>query len=106
MITNYSNIKTAYSNMWFVYLIQCGDLPYYKIGISESPHERLIGLQVANPLTLSLLVTCGFATQALAYQAEHNAHRELWDCNIHGEWFELTSKQIEILKCDMIKADM
>ncbi len=92
--------------MWFVYLIQCGDLPYYKVGISESPHERLANLQEANPQTLSLLLTCGFPGKIEAYNAEQAVHRELWDCNIHGEWFELTSKQIEILKCDMIKAGM
>jgi len=92
--------------MCFVYLIQCGDLPYYKIGISDRPEERLAGLQTANPLRLALLMTCGFASKQEATVAEGNTHRELWDCNMHGEWFELTKKQIEAIKCDMAKASM
>lgn len=95
-----------YLTMCFVYIIQCGDLPYYKIGISDRPEERLEGLQSANPQKLKLLMTCGFDDKALATQAEQDAHRELRDCHMHGEWFELTSKQISALQCDMIKAGM
>ena len=88
----------------FVYLIQCGDLPYYKIGVSDRPEERLMGLQTANPQTLSLLATCAFDNKNLAVQAEQDAHKKLWKEHIRGEWFELNPEQVMTLKCDMIRA--
>lgn len=97
---------SKYMTMCFVYLIQCGDLSYYKIGISDRPEERLQGLQVANPQKLNLLMTCAFTDMAAARQAEKAIHLELRSDNIHSEWFELTSKQVDTLKCEMIKAGM
>ena len=90
--------------MTFVYLIRCGTLPYYKIGISDNPQERLEALQVANPLRLYLLMTCGFPTKVAAKLAESNVHLSLSAQNIWNEWFELSKEQVECLKCDMIKA--
>jgi len=90
--------------MSYVYLIKCGDLPYYKIGISDSPSERLDAIQKCNPLPLSLLMICGLSSRTAASQAELQIHLKLKPHNIHGEWFELSREQVEILKCDMAKA--
>lgn len=87
--------------MFYVYLIQCGDSNYYKIGVSENVCERVKSLQMANPFTLRLIIVASFGSQEAARSAETDAHHSLRDSRIHGEWFELTPLQAAQLTLEM-----
>ena len=91
--------------MYCVYLIQCGDLPYYKIGVSCDMGDRFKNLQSCNPHELTVLCTCGFGSSKAAYAAEADCHRKLFKERIRGEWFQLTDVQVRQLKHDMVVAE-
>ncbi len=88
--------------MTYLYLIQCSDSSYYKIGISDSPSDRLAGLQLGCPYELVLIMACALSTRSAAKSAESDIHQKLAHFNIHTEWFDLTEKQIATIKHDML----
>lgn len=75
----------------FVYVIQedhnKGRGPC-KIGLSDHPGERLIDLQIGNPRRLSLVLTIGPMTRAVAEGMESDLHRYHQSQRIRGEWFK------------------
>jgi hypothetical protein len=85
-----------------MYIIQCGDSEYYKIGIAENTLERLAGLQTGCPYKLHLILTCGFTSRSAARTAEAQTHRSLDYHLVRGEWFELPTKRLNELKQNMV----
>ena len=86
----------------FVYLIQCAETAYYKVGIADEPEKRLDILQIGCPYPLSIVLTCRMLRRVGATTAEAQIHRSLNKYNVHGEWFELPDDVLSQLKIDMI----
>ena len=74
---------------YYLYIIQCGDSDYYKIGVSDRPKHRLEKMQTANPYALSIKRVYRFGTKLEAYASEAVTHRALSEHKERGEWFEL-----------------
>ena len=85
-----------------MYLIRCGDTSFYKIGISDSPMDRLCALQTSNPHLLSIELISGFDTRRIAVATEASAHAVLSEYNVRGEWFDLPLEIVAKVKRDMI----
>lgn len=94
--------------MKFVYLIKSesllGDLNY-KIGISKTPEKRLKSLQTGNPNKLEIIFLFQTKWNTLLETTLHrtfNIERET------GEWFSLTSEQVDnfLLTCDKIENNL
>ena len=85
----------------YVYIIQCGNLPYYKVGISNKPESRLIDLQVANPHELSIILTVNM-TRRHVREAESTIHRKYYKNNLRGEWFEFNKGELHKVRCDIV----
>jgi len=88
--------------MHFLYLIQCGDFPYYKVGRADNVATRQSWLQTGSPFELSLVMMCRFDSKSSACQAEAEVHRKLVNNKLHGEWFELDKKQVKQIQQDML----
>ena len=72
----------------YVYIIRAGDTRWHKIGCSDThPHKRLLGLQCANHLPLTLVQVIRTPQRV---QLEREIHRQLTERGFsrRGEWFE------------------
>lgn len=88
--------------MDYLYLIHCVGTKYYKIGISANPIERLVALQLCNPIKLELLMTFGFSSRQASLEAEAWAHKGLSKYAVRGEWFALEDDVLLQVKQDFI----
>lgn len=78
-------------NNGFVYFIKAGDL--VKIGHSVNIKKRLETLQVASPVTLTLI-----GTMEGNYHLEQKLHLQFARYRVRGEWFELSEPIKEYIK--------
>jgi len=76
----------------FVYLI--GANSFYKIGIAIDVKKRLASLQTSSPHQMKVLKSW---ESAFAQKAERYLHKHFKDYRQKGEWFRLSSEQVEIL---------
>lgn len=79
----------------WVYLCKCGHL--YKIGITQNLDVRMRGHQVSNPFEIDLLKSWLFRPYALARTAEKLLHKYYRHLHHRGEWFNLTTEDVETL---------
>lgn len=78
-----------------VYLIAVGDEGRpCKIGISRDAESRLVQLQCASALPLSLLWSIPCASKDDALRLERELHEQFSEHRMSGEWFDLTDEQI------------
>lgn len=86
----------------FVYLIACG--VYYKIGVSKTPNERIVRLSTLPPFDVKLV--CLLKTGDM-YSLEKQLHDKFADKRVNGEWFLLSSSDIEyvVAMSDTIAGD-
>ena len=88
--------KRKYLGTGYVYIVQCGDFNYYKIGISKKNFQnRLSGLQVGSPFPLKMLEVYHCPNYS---QLERELHLKYFKHRMVGEWFELTDEQIQEVK--------
>jgi hypothetical protein len=78
--------------MEYLYLIQCHSLT--KIGIAKNVEDRLLMLQTGNPYSLAILRKFEVAD---ASRLERVLHCRFADARVRGEWFALTTADIEAL---------
>lgn len=77
-----------------IYVIQCGNLPYFKIGItSKSIRSRLSALQTGCPFELRL---CGLWDGTV--EEERRWHEDYSEFCVGGEWFRLEGPDVEIFQ--------
>ncbi len=62
-----------------------------KIGYSKYPLKRLKDLQTANSNELELVATIDYGTE----QIEKEIHFDFFESHIRGEWYNITTKQVE-----------
>lgn len=85
----------------YVYLIQCYDTDFYKIGVADDPQGRVAILQTGCPYQLDLVITCRMATRSAAVQAERGIHSKLSKYSVRGEWFQLPGDIVNQIIRDM-----
>lgn len=78
-----------------VYVAQCGDMPYYKVGVTQGQSSRRISeLQTGCPFKLNLIEVF-FAYNATGLeQTIKDAFKEN---NVRGEWYLLDKLRLETL---------
>jgi hypothetical protein len=83
----------------FIYVMECAG--YYKIGwTAASPRQRMVGIQVGNPLPVTLV---GVIEGSQAAEAEwHAAFKDKW---VRGEWFALTDTDVAHILHESIGID-
>lgn len=81
----------------YVYLIQCGNKTYYKIGIAANIEERLYGLQLGNPFLLSIIDSRRMGSKKDALRVETELHNFASSWEIHREWYNLSPKILGII---------
>lgn len=77
----------------YVYLMQSGDA--FKIGMSQNPSERLRGISPILPYPVNLL--CIVKTEDMR-SLEVTLHERFADKRLNGEWFALSSEDIQYVK--------
>ena len=86
----------------WVYIIQCGDFPYFKIGVSiVSGQSRLDAMQTGSPFDLRLVA------QAHVYecrQTEAKIHKIFADRWHKGEWYALDALSLGQVITEMEQA--
>ena len=87
---------TRISQVTFVYLIQSGDL--YKIGIAVNIEKRIKSLRTGTPHQLQLLHSIQYECQEDARGMELALHNHLPYRRVTGEWFSLTSYDVDFIK--------
>lgn len=65
-----------------------------KIGISTDPSWRRSALQTGHPEELRLIRTIGQRSIRQARLVEQELHQLVQDRRLHGEWFDLTDRQV------------
>lgn len=82
----------------YVYLIEAkvdNTRSIYKIGRSIKPIKRMADLQTISPIPLSLL--CELDSQNMQ-KLEQELHKKYVSKRLHGEWFLLSSEDVEEIK--------
>ena len=79
----------------YLYLIQCDNSNFYKVGISEDPEERLKALQVGCPYPLVLIYKKYLKN---AFRVEKALHKSLKNKQEIGEWFRLSKDEIKLIQ--------
>lgn len=74
----------------YIYVIGRDDGPV-KVGISDNPGARVLGLQTGCPFHLSLLATFQFEDRIVAHKEEQFFHRCYREQQLVGEWFDLSA---------------
>lgn len=89
------------SRATIVYLVQCANYPYYKIGITKELDARMSHFKTSNPFPVHVIDTLEID---IASQVEMLLQQKYEDKNMHGEWFKLEKEDIEnisdILLCE------
>ena len=80
-----------------VYLMIDTTNNYHKIGISNKPNYREKTLQSEKP-TIELVISKEFPNRKMALVFEKVLHDTYSDKNIRGEWFDLSSSELEEIK--------
>ena len=89
--------NTTINKTCFVYLMIDTTNGFHKIGISNNPRYREHTLQSDKP-TIELLYAKEFPTRKMAEALESTLHKTYESKRIRGEWFNLTSQDIEEIK--------
>lgn len=77
----------------WVYFIQ-DEAGATKIGISTDPSWRRSALQTGHPEQLRLIRTVGQRSVRHARRVEQDLHQLVQGRRLHGEWFDLTDRQV------------
>jgi hypothetical protein len=77
--------------MSHVYFIQAGEIGPVKIGVANSPRQRLRELQTASSVPLRLLFAEDVCGREHAFKVEKKLHDILRKSHQHGEWFRFDS---------------
>ncbi len=86
----------------WVYLIQCGDYPYFKIGVSgQSPQNRLEAMQTGTPFLLKIVAQAYVGDR---YTTEYELHRKYIDRIHRSEWYCLDALSVSQVVADMEEA--
>jgi len=88
-----SNIKAAEDRSGYVYVVEA-DNGLYKIGLSKEPRKRIDALGVKLPYELEIIILIETPDR---YELERELHEQFADKRKNGEWFELTSKDLETI---------
>ena len=78
-----------------LYLIGGGGLT--KIGVSRNVTQRLRALQSSSPMHLVVLATKKYNHPKEAYSIESELYARFKDKRGHGEWFDLTDRDINTI---------
>jgi hypothetical protein len=76
----------------FVYLIKDEFTSYYKIGVSNNPHKRILNLQTGNSFKLTLI---SYFETDYAFKLEKAFHNFNIYCKVNNEWFDLPNDVVE-----------
>ncbi len=87
--------KSGFAGHCWVYIICWRQRGPCKIGVANTPHDRLAGLQTANPFKLHIWRAYGFANGSIAFEIEGLALGRLHGVRMEGEWVNATVKQTE-----------
>jgi hypothetical protein len=77
----------------YIYLLHGEDTPWYKIGISGDPKQRVVSLGTRSPFPINVVAY---------YDVENMEQEEAWWHDTlahkrkHGEWFELDEPDIDL----------
>jgi hypothetical protein len=74
-----------------VYIIKCSDTKLFKVGITEDFVTRISNMHVDNPFPI--YAVCVISTEN-ARDVESNLHNYLEPYRWQGEWFRLSSKEV------------
>ena len=94
-LENYTETKKP--EKCFVYLMHDTSNDMHKIGVSNSPDYREKTLQSEKP-TIELLSSKPFVNRKIAMILEKSLHENYSENRIRGEWFDLTTIQINEIK--------
>lgn len=78
-----------------LYVVQCGQFPYYKIGIAKNAHERIKLIQTFNPFPIIIVITVKTTGVTILETFLHQKFKKQW---LYNEWYILTNKDIKDLK--------
>jgi hypothetical protein len=76
----------------FVYVIQSGQ--FTKIGVAVDVRERMVSLQIGNPVELVLLKSIDTHEP---FALERQIHAGIWKYHVRGEWFDLPKPVLDLL---------
>lgn len=82
-------------NEAFIYVIQCGDFPYYKIGLAKNLQRRRENIQTANPFPITIIIAVQTDGATALERLLHDKFKKQW---LHGEWYVLTKQDLEELQ--------
>ena len=84
----------------YLYFIKMGNQNLVKIGISQTPKQRLKELQTANPFKLYIINTLQVNN---ARELERKFHKIYDGFRMKGEWFKLPLREIKRIKKEPIE---
>ena len=68
---------------------------YAKVGLSDDPIKRLVGILVGCPFEPVILAACTLPNRAIATKVETALHHAFAEWHLRGEWFRLTLEDRE-----------
>lgn len=84
--------------IWSLYVIGCREVPdVVKIGITRNIEKRFKSLQTSNFYELQILRLIKAGSAESAFHAETVLHRHFKPFSLSGEWFRLSSENLQRL---------
>jgi hypothetical protein len=87
-----------------LYIFKAKNIPIYKIGISNNVPARLETVKTMSPIPI--MICDIFKELKDAMRVEKLVHKHLNEYRTHGEWFQLTDKQVKNLKGIIFEYDI
>jgi hypothetical protein len=88
---DFDSLPPAFKSPCYIYIAESGK--YSKVGVSRSPKERILTLQVGNPHPIKLYAVLGVERESTAYAIETKVHKGLAEYHVNGEWFWLRGNE-------------
>lgn len=84
-----------YNKKGFVYFLKAEKTNWYKIGMTNNLHDRLNQLRPIMPFKIKIAY---YIKANNRYKLEKKIHKVFKDKKINGEWFELSTNDIQLIK--------
>jgi len=84
--------------MNYVYIIHAEGTNFYKIGVTKDLEKRLSAINNTSPYRCYILYKIEFKERKKAFELESKVHNKFDNKRLNGEWFELSSNELERVK--------
>src|SRR5262245_61623992 len=98
-----TNRKSWKTGIWSLYFVAGAGL--IKIGFSNNPLMRFATMKTDSPVPLELIGSIPIGTEDETKQEESRRHTQYAPYRRHGEWFNLSPSEVEMIRLEVRESE-